>query len=248
MAMIHDIVFLWIWLYLYLFVNSPSPLLVSEAGHQKGRENKSGPARHCLSYITLHCTLHVAHCTAKPFLYHTSLHIAHYISLSYTTLTYRGAAEKGMLVQTRCTRLNPFAGKWLCTTCLIQQRLFSFLPSTTGKPSTPFSNVEIVFVQYLLEAIVKTKNHKKMVEFVVDIACTFISWIFMLSEFVILFAREMSRHVSCHTSYQNISSTIPMFWCWCKKTPLIFWKQIYFFLVFYFQRDCWDLCRLKPLG
>ena len=84
MAMIHDIVFLWIWLYLYLFVNSPSPLLVSEAGHQKGRENKSGPARHCLSYITLHCTLHVAHCTlnetyctAKPFLYHTSLHIAH---------------------------------------------------------------------------------------------------------------------------------------------------------------------------
>ena len=35
-----------------LFVNSPSLLLVSEAGHQKGRENKSGPARQGLSYIT----------------------------------------------------------------------------------------------------------------------------------------------------------------------------------------------------
>ena len=41
-----------------LFVNSSSLLLVSEAGHQKGRENKSGPARQGLSYITTpRCTL-----------------------------------------------------------------------------------------------------------------------------------------------------------------------------------------------
>ena len=50
-----------------LFVNSSSLLLVSEAGHQKGRENKSGPARQGLSYIT------TPRCTLKLYFYSTSI-------------------------------------------------------------------------------------------------------------------------------------------------------------------------------
>ena len=72
-------VFVCICICLCLFVNSPSLLLVSEARHQKGRENKSGPARHCLSYITHHCTLDTACC-----MLHTARHVLSYITANCT--------------------------------------------------------------------------------------------------------------------------------------------------------------------
>ena len=54
---LHFVAFVFFDACICLFVNSPSLLLVSEAGHRKGRENKSGPARQGLSYITtLRCT------------------------------------------------------------------------------------------------------------------------------------------------------------------------------------------------
>ena len=83
---LHFVAFVFFDACICLFVNSPSLLLVSEAGHQKGRENKSGPARQGLSYITTpRCALlnfnltvvlqyfnrnYITNSTKKPFLYH----------------------------------------------------------------------------------------------------------------------------------------------------------------------------------